>query len=185
MIIPSRPPSPDQDPPPYQESQRLPSERPTTSLYAPPISSRSNPPREREKELEADPDGATETTSLVPPPPPPKEKEDPSQIGDTIPTASASSSSRSPDPASTSHTSPTQDPLNPAPDAFTRPTANDYEYSPFQPMTMLGISSNLADGFPMTPPPILNFEDETSTGKGPGPQHPFVSHDVTEDDWLK
>jgi len=51
-------------------------------------------------------------------------------------------------------------------------------------MTMLGISSNLADGFPMIPPPI-NPEDESDTDKGPGPQHPFVSHDVTEDDWLK
>ena len=189
MIIPSHPPSPDhdQDPPSYQESQRLPSER-RSSLYAPPVSYRSSPPREREREWEPDVDEPTETTSLVPPPPPPKgrekakEKDDPSQVWDAKPTASTSS--RSPDPASTSYISPAQDPLNPAPDAFTRPTAKGYEYSPFQPMTMLGISSNLADGFPMIPPPI-NPEDDRSARKGPDPQHPFVSHDVTEDDWLK
>ena len=181
MIIPSRTPSEDHEPPPYQESQRLPSERPpTSSFYAPPVSSRPNPPREGE--LVPDLDEATETTSLVPPSLPPKEKEkggekDPS-IWDSKAPASAS-----PDPASASYT-PAQDPLNPAPEAFTRPSAKDYEYSPFEPMTMLGISSNLADGFPMIPPPI-NIIDERNMDKGPDPQHPFVSHDVTEDDWLK
>lgn len=180
MIIPSRPPSePDQDPPPYQESQRLPSERSSSSFYAPPISSRQT---SRAEELGPDPDEASETTSLMPPAPPPKDKEkgtekdNLSQVWDT--------KSPLPDPASTSHASPTQDPLHPAPEAFTRPTAKEYEYSSFQPVTMLGISSNLADGFPMIPPPI-NPEDERSSGKGPDHPHPFVSHDVTEDDWLK
>lgn len=189
MIIPSHPPSldHDQDPPPYQESQRLPSER-RSSLYAPPVPSRSSSPRERERESEPSLDEAIETTSLVPPPPPPKDREKTkekdvlSQVWDTKPIASGSS--RSPDLASTSYTSPAQDPLNPAPDAFTRPAAKGYEYSPFQPMTMLGISSNLADGFPMIPPPV-NLEDDGNARKGSDPQHPFVSHDVTEDDWLK
>ena len=88
------------------------------------------------------------------------------------------STSRSPNPGSA-----TQDPLNPAPDAFTRPTPKTYAYLPFQPMTMLGISSNLAEGFPLIPPPI-NPEDEGRAGQ-PNGQHPFASHDVTEDDWLK
>ena len=183
MIIPSRPPSePDQDPPPYQESQRLPSERSAGSFHAPPISSRHNP---RTEELGPDLDETAETTSLVPPTPPPKDNEKEtdtrnlSQAWVTKPTASPL-----PNPASTSHASPTQDPLHPAPDAFTRPTARDCEYSSFQPVTMLGISSNLAEGFPMIPPPI-NPEDERSAGKGPDRPHPFVSHDVTEDDWLK
>jgi hypothetical protein len=47
-------------------------------------------------------------------------------------------------------------------------------------MTMLGISSNLTDGFPTIPPPI---NPEGEVGKA-NPQHPFVSHDVTEEDWL-
>lgn len=98
-------------------------------------------------------------------------------------TTSAASTSRSQNQASASHTSITQDPLNPAPDAFTRPTPKNYAYLPFQPMTMLGISSNIANGFPMIPPPI-NPEDERTAGKA-NPQHPFVSHDITEEDWLK
>ncbi|KAF9789388.1 hypothetical protein BJ322DRAFT_1177392 [Thelephora terrestris] len=70
---------------------------------------------------------------------------------------SAASTSQS--PGSTSNISTSQDPLNPAPSAFTRPTPKNYTYLPFKPMTMLGISSNLANGFPIIPPPI-NPEDE-------------------------
>jgi hypothetical protein len=94
---------------------------------------------------------------------------------------SAASTSRSPGSSSNIPTS--QDPLNPAPSAFTRPTPKNYAYLPFKPMTMLGISSNLADGFPIIPPPI-NPEDEKQVGKA-NAQHPFVSHDVTEEDWPK
>ena len=185
MILPSQPSSSsdggDRDqalPPPYQEavppSQLLPSERPTNSLYAPSVSSRSDslrepvphpnfPPREKEKEKEGTAQRALGAFS--------------SMVWGT-----ASTSSRPPGPASISHTSmvQTQDPLNPAPSAFARPTPKNYAYLPFQPMVMLSISPNLADGFPMIPPPI-NSEDETKAN----PQHPFVSHDVTEDDWLK
>jgi len=207
MIIPSQPPSSygeDQDPtlpPPYQErgpaSQLLPSERPTTSPYAPSISLRSNPPREREKELPPHPTPPGENSPIGFPEPrtptartnsntfpsPFKGGEGPAQRAFEMfssmvwGTPSTASISRSPNLASTSTP---QDPLNPAPLAFTRPTPKNYAYLPFQPMTMLGISSNLADGFPLIPPPI-NSEDESKTNT----QHPFVSHDVTEDDWLK
>lgn len=212
MIIPSQPSSSydgeDQDqtlPPSYQEavvppSQRLPSERPNNSLYAPSLSSRFNPPHERERELEPNPDYPAEKTSTprVPaersysvPPSPSKEKEregSSQRAFDVFSsmvwgTTSTASTSRSPNLASTSNTSITQDPLNPAPDSFTRPTPKNYVYLPFQPMTMLGISSNLADGFPMIPPPI-NSEDEAGAGKA-NSQHPFISHDVTKEDWLQ
>ena len=46
-------------------------------------------------------------------------------------------------------------------------------------MTMFGISSSLANGFPMIAP-LINPEDEMSTGRA-NLQHPFVSHDITED----
>jgi hypothetical protein len=174
----------DQDqalPPPYQESAS-PSGRRTSSLYAP---SRSDP-RERGSESGANPDYPVEKS----PPLPPKEGESPAQRVFSVfsslawGTTSATSSSRSPNPASASHTSPTQDPLNPAPDAFTRPTPKNYTYLPFQPMTMLGISSNLADGFPDDPSPAQPRRRK-ERGQGPDPQHPFVSHDITEEDWLK
>jgi hypothetical protein len=173
----------DQDqalPPPYQESAS-PSRRRTSSLYAP---SRSDP-RERGSESGANPDYPVEKS----PPLPPKEGESPAQRVFSVFSSlawgatPATSSSRSSNPASASHTSLTRDPLNPAPEAFTRPTPKNYTYLPFQPMTMLGISANLADGFPMIPPPT-NPEDERSVGKA-NPQHPFVSHDITEEDWLK
>ena len=79
-----------------------------------------------------------------------------------------------------SNTLETQDPLNPAPSAFTRPTPKNYAYLPFKPMTMISNSSNLSDGFPNVPPPV-NPEGETQIGKT-NPQHRFVSHDVTEED---
>ena len=190
MIIPSYD-GEDQDqtlPPPYQESvsssQHPSGGRHTSSLYAP---SRSDPhsPRERGKELGSNPDYPDEKSLPLPP----KDAEGPAQrafsmfSSMTWGTTPAASSSRSQITASASRTSLTQDPLNPAPDAFTRPTPKNYAYLPFQPMTMLGISANLTDGFPTIPPPI-NPEDETSVGKA-DPQHPFVSHDITEEDWLK
>jgi len=220
MILPNQPPSSydgeDQDrtlPPPYQEtvpsSQLLPSERPTSSLYAPSVSSRPDPLREGEMEPAPrqspldeknptrfpEPPISTGRTNSDPLLSPSKEKErereGPAQrafdmfssmVWGAAPGASTSSL-RSPNPASASSTSAAQDPLNPAPPAFTRPTPKNYAYLPFQPMTMLGISSNLADGFPIIPPPI-NPEDERDVGKA-NPQHPFVSHDITEEDWSK
>jgi hypothetical protein len=220
MIIPSQPPSSyngeDQTlpPPSYQESfpssQLTPSERPPVSPYAPPVSSRSGPPHENEREPTPRPNFPDEKSPRVgfpepavftamtsePPPLPPKDKgkevlkDNPAQralgvfssmVWGTSTTASAS---RTPNPASsTSKALSPQDPLNPPPPAFTRPTPKNYAYLPFQPMTMLGISLNLTDGFPIIPPPI-NPEDERQIGKA-NPQHPFVSHDVTEEDWLR
>jgi len=172
------------NPPPYQEtvppSQLLPSERPTTSPYAPSVS-RSNPPRSTEKELPPHPSFPDEKLRE-------KEKEGEKEIPAQRALDVFSSmiwGNTSPNQASTSRTSTIQvrDPLNPAPAAFTRPTPKNYAYLPFQPMTMLGISPTLADGFPLIPPPI-NSEDETSGGRV-NAQHPFVSHDITEEDWLK
>lgn len=216
MIIPTQPPSSyngeDQGqalPPPYQESvppsQLLPSERPSSSFYAPPVSSRSDPPRERETEPEPTPEypGGKDTTEFPKPRIPAeraysdplvsplKEKEGegggPAQrafsIFSSMVWGTTPTSPRSPNQAPASYTPVPQDPLNPAPAAFARPTPKNYAYLPFQPMTMLGVSFNLADGFPMIPPPI-NSEDEESAGKA-NPQHPFISHDITEEDWLK
>jgi len=200
MILPNehQPPSSSHDdgngdqatPPPYQEtvpaSQLLPSERPATSVYAPSVSSRSDPPRETEKELPPHPSFPDEKSKEKG-----KEIEGPAQRALDVfsmiwgTTSNSPTSPHSPNSASTSRTSVVQarDPLNPAPAAFTRPTPKNYAYLPFEPLTMLGISPNLADGFPLIPPPI-NSEDETSAGKA-NAQHPFVSHDVTEEDWLK
>ena len=171
------------NPPAYQESappsQLLPSERPTTSPYAP--SSRSDPPLEVEKELPPHPSFPDEKSGE-------REKEG----GKEVPAQRALDvfssmiwGTTSPNQASTSRTAivQAQDPLNPAPAAFTRPRPKNYAYLPFQPMTMLGTSPKLADGFPLIPPPI-NSEDETGAGKV-NKQHPFVSHDVTEEDWVK
>lgn len=199
MIIPTQSPSPydrqDQDqalPPPYQESasssQRISTERRTSSLYAPPVSPRSdpNPGYPDEKSLPIvppKPRSPTERAHSDPLFSPSKDKDGPAQraidafssiIWGNAPTASTS---RSQNPTA-------QDPLDPAPAAFTRPTPKNYGYLPFRPMTMLGISSNLANGFPTIPPPI-NSEDETGAAGKAISQHPFVSHDVTEDDWSK
>ena len=199
-------------PPSYQESvpssQLTPSELLTASPYAPPVSTRSGSSRQNERGPVPLPDSLdrkspgvefpepaipSERTYSRSPPLPPKDKsrEGPrdgatqrafgmfsSMVWGTSDTASTS---RSPNQAgSSSNPLVPRDPLNPPPPAFTRPSPKNYAYLPFQPMTMLGISPNLPDGFPLIPPPI-NPEDETQVGK----QHPFVSHDVTEEDWLE
>ena len=193
MIIPKerQPPSSYDDgdddqatPPPYQErvppSQSLPSERPTTSVYAPSVSARSDPPPEREKELPPHP-GFPDEKSREGDGPAPRALD----VFSSMIWGTSSSAPTSPNQASTSRTPgvQVQDPLNPAPAAFTRPTPKNYAYLPFQPMTMLGTSPKLVDGFPLIPPPI-NSEDDASAGRA-NAQHPFVSHDVTEEDWLK
>ena len=195
-------------PPSYQDSvpssQLTPNERPTAALYAPSLSSRFRPSNENERGSTSrlnspnekvgfpEPDISTGNAYSEPPPLPPKDKEKEvlrdgpgqraldafsSMVWGTSPTASTS---RSPIPSGS--TSNIRDPLNPSPSAFTRPTPKHYAYLPFQAMSMLSISSNLADGFPTIPPPI-NPEDERQVGKA-NSQHPFVSHDVTEEDWL-
>ena len=197
-------------PPSYQEavppSQLAPGERPTASPYAPSVSSRAGPARESERgptpRLNSpdqkspnlgfpEPTFSTGKSYSELPPLSPKEKgkevlrDGPGQRALDVfasmvwGTPNTASTSRSPNPA-TSNTP--RDPLNPPPSAFTRPTPKNYAYLPFQPMTMLGTSSNLTEGFPMIPPPII-LEDETQ-GKA-NSQHPFVSHDVTEEDWLR
>ena len=205
MILPSEPASShdggDRDnalPPSYQESvppsQVLPSDRLPASLYAPSVSSRSDTPREREREA-APRQGSLDEKSLprLPadransdPPLYPREKmkDGPTQsVFNAFSSMVWGAAPTSPNTASTSRAPAFQDPLNPAPAAFARPAPKNYAYLPFRPMTMLGISFNLVDGFPMIPPPV-NPEDETSAGKA-NFQHPFVSHDVTEEDWLK
>lgn len=201
MIVPGGKPTSSHDgedlpPPSYQESvpspQLVHGERPTASLYAPPVSSRSGFSYESEGGSGIGfpeptiPDGGINSE---PPPLPPRDREK-AEMRDgpgqrafgafssmVWGTSATPSTSRPPNLAG----SPNQDPLNPAPSAFTRPTPKNYAYLPFQAMTMLGIGSNLAGGFPTIPPPI-NPEDERQVGRA-NPQHPFVSHDVTEEDW--
>lgn len=208
MILPKQPPSPPNEedqtlpPPSYQDSvpSSQPQSIPTVSLYAPPTPFTPGPSYEGQREpmprlnsldrvAFPEPSTSIGRTSSEPPLPPPKEKEredlrfNPAQRAFGVFSAMVSGppNARYPNPAGpSSNTLETQDPLNPAPSAFTRPTPKNYAYLPFKPMTMISNSSNLSDGFPNIPPPV-NPEDETQVGK----QHPFVSHDVTEEDWLK
>ena len=215
MILPTYPPpnnNEDQTPPPpsYQESvpssQLLPRDRPVVSQYAPSVSSTSGSSQGRQSEpiprlsstdgknLDLTfPEPTTGSAHSGPPPLPPKDKEkealrdDPNHhafdVFSPMTRGSTSTPTASTSQSPNSHSLKTSDPLNPAPPAFTRPTPKNYAYLPFKPMTMLAINSNLADSFPMIPPPI-NPEDDKQINKA-NPQHPFVSHDVTEDDWLK
>jgi len=67
-----------------------------------------------------------------------------------------------------------KNPLDPPPKMFKRPAPGHYSYIKFQPMSVLAVSDKLQDGFALIPPVAA-----------PGDQHPFVSHDITEDDWHK
>lgn len=67
-----------------------------------------------------------------------------------------------------------KNPLDPPPKMFKRPAPGHYSYIKFQPMSVLAVSEKLQDGFALIPPVTA-----------PGEQHPFVSHDITEDDWHK
>jgi hypothetical protein len=67
-----------------------------------------------------------------------------------------------------------KNPLDPPPKMFKRPAPAHYSYVKFQPVSVLAISEKLQDGFALIPPVVA-----------PGDQHPFVSHDITEDDWHK
>jgi len=67
-----------------------------------------------------------------------------------------------------------KNPLDPPPKMFKRPAPAHYSYIKFQPLSVLAVSDKLQDGFALIPPVTA-----------PGDQHPFVSHDITEDDWHK
>ncbi|KZT66648.1 hypothetical protein DAEQUDRAFT_730059 [Daedalea quercina L-15889] len=56
--------------------------------------------------------------------------------------------------------------------SFQRSRAADVPYSPFKPISLLGISTDLTRSFPRMAPPHAY-----------GDEHPFATHDVTEQDW--
>lgn len=64
--------------------------------------------------------------------------------------------------------------LNPPPPSFERPRAGNVPYSPFEPTSLLGISTDLTRSFPLIAPPYANAAE-----------HPFATHDVTEQDWSR
>lgn len=67
-----------------------------------------------------------------------------------------------------------RNPLDPPPLQFSRPAPGNYPYNMFPPMVCLGMSANLADGWPIVPPPAPQ-----------GMEHPFMSHDIMEQDWTQ
>lgn len=64
--------------------------------------------------------------------------------------------------------------LNPPPPSFERPRAADVPYTPFEPTSLRGISTDLTRSFPRMAPPCANAAE-----------HPFATHDVTEQDWSR
>jgi len=67
-----------------------------------------------------------------------------------------------------------KNPMDPIPDVFSRPPPSQYAYIKFTPMSLVADTERLQDGFALIPPATR-----------PGEQHPFASHDVTEEDWHK
>lgn len=67
----------------------------------------------------------------------------------------------------------TSDILNPPPPSFSRVPQPQFAYPPFPPCTSISLGKDLADGFPSIPP--------SSTTQ----PHPFMTHDVNEEDWLR
>ena len=67
-----------------------------------------------------------------------------------------------------------KNPLDPPPPMFKRPPPGHYAYIMFRPVNVLAVSDRLQDGFVLMPP-VSN----------PGDPHPFISHDITEEDWHK
>ncbi|GJE93681.1 DUF4646 domain-containing protein [Phanerochaete sordida] len=63
--------------------------------------------------------------------------------------------------------------LNPPPPSFSRPPRRELPYTPFAPLTVVGIGTSLDKGFPAIPPPAAMQP------------HPFATHDVCEDDWVR
>ena len=67
-----------------------------------------------------------------------------------------------------------KNPLDPPPKMFKRPSPPHYAYTKFQPMSVLAVTDQLQGGFALIPPVTA-----------PGDLHPFISHDITEEDWHK
>jgi len=67
-----------------------------------------------------------------------------------------------------------KNPMDPVPDVFSRPPPGQYAYIAFTPMSLVANTERLQDGFALIAPATR-----------PGEQHPFASHDVTEEDWHK
>ena len=64
--------------------------------------------------------------------------------------------------------------VNPPPPGFLRAPPPSLPYPPFEPTALIGLSKTKLDsGFPNTIPPSSMHP------------HPFVTHDVTEEDWLR
>jgi len=99
------------------------------------------------------------------------------------PTPSSSSSSSKNQPSSSRNNdnsfldnfkaSPRAAPSYVPPASFNRSPPPQLPYSAFPPLTLLGISNDLSDGFPLMPPPTQ------------GGIHPFVGHDTNEEDWTR
>ncbi|KAI0712845.1 hypothetical protein C8T65DRAFT_646548 [Cerioporus squamosus] len=66
--------------------------------------------------------------------------------------------------------------LGPSTEPCGRPPPQHLSYDPFPPAVLNAHSDDLAQGFPLEPP-LCPCE--------PGQQHPFVIHDVNEDDWAR
>ena len=67
----------------------------------------------------------------------------------------------------------TPDLLNPPPPSFSRLPPPNLPYPPFPQCVVIGKGNSLTKGFPILPP---------QTDVQP---HPFVTHDVNEDDWAR
>ncbi|GJE93683.1 hypothetical protein PsYK624_098430 [Phanerochaete sordida] len=63
--------------------------------------------------------------------------------------------------------------LNPPPPSFSRAPRRELPYSPFPPLTALSAGGTLEKGFAPLPPPSAVQP------------HPFATHDVCEDDWVR
>lgn len=67
-----------------------------------------------------------------------------------------------------------RNPIDPPPPQFSRSAPTNYPYTMFPPIMSSSFSCNLEDGWPMfAPPPPF------------GMQHPFMDHDITEQDWTR
>lgn len=65
-------------------------------------------------------------------------------------------------------------PLEPLPAQFRRISPPNYSYDMFSPMTLIGTTHSLRDGWIVMSPPAP-----------PGMDHPFMTHDVRQEDWAK
>ncbi|OCH95403.1 hypothetical protein OBBRIDRAFT_883961 [Obba rivulosa] len=62
--------------------------------------------------------------------------------------------------------------LSHPPPCFSRRPPPESPYGPFSPSALLGVGSRLEKGFPNVPPPSVAIP------------HPFVTHDVSQEDWV-